>query len=101
MCEHLEIPVDKVHFFEGLSLDQLAMVEPLSIGEHAVARAQLKPEETALVIGLGPIGLAVAQFSKLVGSKVIAIDIRSDRLDFANEKLGVITIMGGTSSEVK
>lgn len=47
MCEHLEIPVDKVHFFEELSLDQLAMVEPLSIGEHAVARAQLKPEETA------------------------------------------------------
>ena len=51
--------------------------------------------ETALIIGLGPIGLAVVQFAKLVGSKVIAADIRPDRLEFADKFLGVdLTISG-------
>ncbi len=102
MCEQLKVPVDKLHFSEQLSLDQLAMVEPLSIGAHAVKRAQLKPDETALIIGLGPIGLAVVQFAKLRGAKVIALDVRLDRLEFADKSLGVeSTILGGTSSEVK
>ena len=102
MCEQLKVPVDKLHCSEQLSLDQLAMVEPLSIGAHAVKRAQLIPDETALVIGLGPIGLAVVQFAKLVGSKVIAADIRPDRLEFADKFLGVdLTISGGTTFQTK
>ena len=102
MCEQLKVPVDKLQCSEQLSLDQLAMVEPLSIGAHAVKRAQLKPDETALIIGLGPIGLAVVQFAKLRGAKDIALDVRLDRLEIADKSLGVeSTILGGTSCEVK
>ena len=52
----------KLHPAEGLSYDQLALVETLAIGCHAVDRAAPAPDENVLVIGAGPIGLAVIVF---------------------------------------
>src|SRR5207244_4493585 len=63
MRELIAVPVDRLHKSERLSLDQLALVETLGIGAHAVARSGLRAGEDALVVGAGPIGLAVVQFA--------------------------------------
>jgi threonine dehydrogenase-like Zn-dependent dehydrogenase len=71
-------------------------VETLGIGAHAVDRARIEPGEWALVIGAGPIGLAVMQFARAAGARVIALDINAARLAFCREKLQVeAAVMAG------
>jgi 2-desacetyl-2-hydroxyethyl bacteriochlorophyllide A dehydrogenase len=82
MREVISVPVDHVIKTEGLTLDQTAIVEPLSIGAHALSRSGLKEGETALVIGAGPIGLGVMALAKQRGAQVIAMDINDERLAF-------------------
>jgi 2-desacetyl-2-hydroxyethyl bacteriochlorophyllide A dehydrogenase len=86
MREFIVLPQDKLHQSEVLSLDQLTLVEPLSIGAHAIARAQIKRGEFVLVVGAGPIGLSVMQFAVLAGARVMAIELNEDRLRFAAEQ---------------
>src|SRR5947199_4307593 len=62
MRERIRVPVSKLHPSETLTLDQLALIETLGIGAHAVDRAKVEAGEFVLVIGAGPIGLAVMQF---------------------------------------
>jgi hypothetical protein len=89
MLGALTVPISKLHKSEGLSLDQLALVEPLSIGAHAVRRAALQPGETVLVIGVGPIGLAVIQSVREHASRIIAVDISLRRLEFCRNTMNV------------
>lgn len=74
MCERLRLPARKLHPSAALTLDQLALVETLAIGAHAVARARLAPGETVLVVGAGPIGLATALTSLLAGARVYVLE---------------------------
>ncbi|WP_240422086.1 zinc-binding alcohol dehydrogenase family protein [Paenibacillus periandrae] len=85
MREYITVPEDYVVKAEGLSLEQIVIIEPMSIGLHAVNRAQVRRDEFVLVIGAGPIGLAAMKFAKLAGAKVIAMDINEDRLRFCQE----------------
>lgn len=85
----LVVPAAKLHRSDRLSLDQLALVETLGIGAHAVARAQVAAGETVAVIGAGPIGLAVMQFAQVAGARVIVIDVSESRLAFCRDRLGV------------
>ena len=87
MCEYLTVPARLLHKSSVLSADQLALIEPLSIGAHAVRRAQLQPEEQVLVIGAGPIGLATAQFAALAGATVMVFDLNEKRLAFCASQL--------------
>lgn len=89
MREQVVVPVKKLHKSERLSLDQLALVEPLSIGAHAVRRASPESGDTVLVIGVGPIGLSVAQFVRQPEVEVIVMDVNEQRLDFCCETLGI------------
>jgi 2-desacetyl-2-hydroxyethyl bacteriochlorophyllide A dehydrogenase len=89
MREYITVPVHKLHKSEKLSLDQLALIETLVIGAHAVRRAQPEAEENLLVIGAGPIGLTVVEAAKASGTEIILMDINQDRLDFAQQQLGV------------
>ena len=96
MREHLTLPAAKLHRSTKLSFEQLALVETLGIGAHAVQRAGLAPEEHVLVIGAGPIGLSVIQFAHLAGAQVIALDISERRLAFCRERgLVAHTVVGG------
>ena len=61
MQELINVPIAKLHK-ALLKDDELAMVEMLCIGAHAVRRAQIVPGEFALVVGVGPIGLGAALF---------------------------------------
>jgi 2-desacetyl-2-hydroxyethyl bacteriochlorophyllide A dehydrogenase len=89
MRELITVPVDKLYKSEKLSLEQLALVETLCIGAHAVERAKIEPGEFALVIGAGPIGLSAVQFAQVAGAKVIVMDISEGRLAFCEKNLGV------------
>jgi 2-desacetyl-2-hydroxyethyl bacteriochlorophyllide A dehydrogenase len=74
MQEFLSVPLVLLHKSNRLSLDQLALVETLGIGAHAVMRSGLKEGEEALIVGAGPIGIAVAQFAAAIGAKVHLVE---------------------------
>lgn len=83
------LPARKLHPSKVLSLEQLALVETLAIGCHAVNRAAVESGEHALVIGAGPIGLSVIVFAKLAGARVTVLDMNPHRLQFAQQAMGV------------
>lgn len=101
--EVLSLPAGFVHKAEGIGLDEAAMLEFLAIGAHAVRRGQVGAGERVLVAGAGPIGLAAMLFARLRGARVVALDSRSDRLDFALATLGVeaaVTVGDGDEAEL-
>jgi hypothetical protein len=85
MQEYMSVPADHLIKSAKLNFDQMAMVECMGIGAHAVRRSQIKEGALSLVIGAGPIGIGVMQFAKVAGAKVIAVDIVSDRLKFCQD----------------
>ncbi|MSU47566.1 MAG: zinc-binding alcohol dehydrogenase family protein [Opitutus sp.] len=103
MCERMLLPARKLHVSRQLSFEQLALVETLGIGCHAVDRAGVKAGHHVLVIGAGPIGLSAIEFVKVAGATCIVVDISEARLAFCREKMGVAhTITAkGDGSEVK
>jgi 2-desacetyl-2-hydroxyethyl bacteriochlorophyllide A dehydrogenase len=98
--ERIVLPAAKLHASKKLTLDQLALVETLGIGAHAVDRAQIEAGETVLVIGTGPIGLAVIQFAHAADAQVIAMDVNDARLQFCRETLGVAHTVNATAPDV-
>jgi 2-desacetyl-2-hydroxyethyl bacteriochlorophyllide A dehydrogenase len=89
MREEIVVPIEKLHSSRKLTLDQLALVETLAIGAHAVSRGALEVGEWVLVIGAGPIGLSVAQFAVEAGARVIVMDVNEGRLRFCREHLRI------------
>jgi 2-desacetyl-2-hydroxyethyl bacteriochlorophyllide A dehydrogenase len=87
--ERIRVPARKLHPSKTLGLDELALVEMLCVGAHAVGRAPLEPGSRALVIGAGPIGLGVMTFARLAGAEVIALDVDPGRLEHSRRALGV------------
>jgi len=83
MAEYIVVPERFVLRADGLGLDQVSMVEFLSIGAHAVERAPVRAGDRVLVVGAGPIGIAVLQFAALKPAHVTVLDARRDRLDLA------------------
>jgi 2-desacetyl-2-hydroxyethyl bacteriochlorophyllide A dehydrogenase len=83
------LPARKLHVSTKLAFDQLALVETLAIGCHAVNRADIQPGDSCLVIGAGPIGLATLEFVKLTGAKMLVFDMNEKRLDFCKRFMGV------------
>lgn len=82
MAEFISVPDRFVRKADGLTLDQIAMVEFLSIGAHAVNRPGIRPGDRVLVVGTGPIGVAVMLFAALEGARITVLDGRADRLEF-------------------
>ena len=101
MQEYLNVPADHLIKTERLSFDQMAMVECLGIGAHAVRRAGVKEGETALVIGAGPIGMSVMQFCKEAGTNVIALDILKGRLEFCRDRFKVDHLVDGRADPIR
>ena len=99
MREYLIVPSYSLVHGEGLSFDELALVEPLAIGAHGVRRAAITEGEYALVIGAGPIGLGTMEFARIAGANVIAMDINDDRLEFCKEKLAINRTINPTKED--
>jgi 2-desacetyl-2-hydroxyethyl bacteriochlorophyllide A dehydrogenase len=89
MRERMLLPARKLHVSTKLGMEQLALVETLAIGCHAVDRGELRPDEHALIIGAGPIGLSAIEFVKVAGAKCIVMDLNEDRLAFCRERMRV------------
>jgi 2-desacetyl-2-hydroxyethyl bacteriochlorophyllide A dehydrogenase len=90
MVEYLAVPSQSLVHGNGLTHDQLALIEPLAIGAHAVRRAAIQPGEFVLVIGAGPIGLGAMESARIAGGEVIAMDINEGRLKFCTENLRIL-----------
>lgn len=100
MVEYLSVPSDLLIHGEGLSYDELALVESLAIGAHGIRRANLQPNEFVLVVGAGPIGLGTMEFTRIAGGKVIALDINDRRLQFCKDQLKVEHTVDALSANV-
>ena len=82
MTELISVPGDKLYPAK-LSLTQLALVEPLTVGTHAVSRARVTQHDTVAVFGCGGVGLGAISAAAFRGSTVIAIDLDEAKLDVA------------------
>lgn len=100
MAEYLSVPSHTLIHGEGLSFDELALVEPLAIGAHGVRRAAIGKGEFVLVIGAGPIGLGTMEFARIAGANVIALDINDARLQFCKDKLKVPFVVNALADDV-
>ncbi|HEX9509708.1 MAG TPA: zinc-binding alcohol dehydrogenase family protein [Puia sp.] len=100
MVEYLSVPSSSLVHGEGLSYDELALVEPLAIGAHAVRRAAVEPGEFVLVVGAGPIGLGTMESARIAGGEVIAMDINEDRLKFCRNRLHLLHTVNAGSGDV-
>lgn len=87
MTEYMSVPEDIILPVDGLSANQIAMIEPLAISEHAFSRAKAKEDEIVVVSGVGPIGMGIIVMAKYRKAKVIAVDFNEDRLKFARDVL--------------
>lgn len=83
MRTRIILPARKLHSSRTLSTDQLALVETLAIGAHALRRAAPVPGEPLLVLGAGPIGLSVALFARAAGARVTVVETHPQRRAFA------------------
>ena len=100
MRTYLSVPSYSLIKSEGLSYDELALIEPLAIGAHGIRRANVQKDEFVLVIGAGPIGLGTIMFAKIAGAKVIALDINDQRLQFCKDKLHTEYIINASKEDV-
>ena len=82
------LPARKLHVSARLAFEQLALVETLGIGAHAVDRGAPTAADAVLIIGAGPIGLATFEFARLTGATTIFMDLNEERLRFAREVMG-------------
>lgn len=82
-CEYVAMPVKRIYVGHGLSAEQLALIEPFSIGWHALSRCEVKPGDKVLVVGAGPIGLFALISAKRLGAEVHSADLLDGRLEKA------------------
>jgi 2-desacetyl-2-hydroxyethyl bacteriochlorophyllide A dehydrogenase len=101
MVEYLSVPISLLVHGGGLTTDELALVEPLAIGAHAIAKAGIKQGEFVLVTGAGPIGLGAMEMAKIEGARVIALDVDENRLRFCKDKLSVSHTINARSGDIR
>lgn len=89
MQQLISIPIAYLIQANKLSLEEIALIEPLSIGRHALVRAGVQQSARVVVIGCGPIGLGILKQAQLIGAKVIALDVNEARLAFARDQFGI------------
>ena len=85
MKEFFTAPWQKIYVAEGLSVAQLSLVEPLSVGFHAAARGRVTNGDTVAVMGCGVVGLGAIAASAFRGARVIAMDIDDRKLAVARQ----------------
>ncbi len=84
-----KIPAQKFHSSEALEPSQLATAEPLTIGLHAVRRSNVQPDQKVLILGLGPIGMALMPPLLEAKAQIWVADVNDFRLQNARNGLGL------------
>lgn len=88
MTRYIAIHWQDLFTSEKLSLKELALVEPLTVGFHAAARGRVSIQDRVAVIGCGIVGMGAIASAVNRGAEVIAIDIDDSKMDIA-KKIGV------------
>ena len=83
MRDYMVLPWQKIIPAQGISARDCALIEPMSVGFHAVSRAQVTDSDTVLVFGCGMIGVGAIVRASLRGATVIAVDLDNDKLALA------------------
>jgi threonine dehydrogenase-like Zn-dependent dehydrogenase len=84
MTEYFNMPLEKL-YAAPLPLEELCLVEPLTVGCHAVARGAVTPGDTVAIYGCGGVGLGAVAAAAFRGARVIAIDIDDAKLAIAQK----------------
>ncbi|MCM3790537.1 zinc-binding alcohol dehydrogenase family protein [Domibacillus indicus] len=100
MSELISVRFENLIKTDSLTLDQSAVIEPLSIGAHAIRRSGIQKGENVLVIGAGPIGLGVMAFAKKEGAHVTAMDVNEERLQFCRQWANVDEIVNAMDNAI-
>jgi 2-desacetyl-2-hydroxyethyl bacteriochlorophyllide A dehydrogenase len=98
LAEFLAAPADKIYTAK-LSLKELGLVEPLTVGFHAVARGRVTAEDTVAVIGCGGVGLGAVAASGFRGARTIGIDVDDTKLALA-QKAGATEAINTTREDL-
>jgi len=99
MRERLILPAHLLHACNELIFEQLALVETLAIGCHAVDRASIQTGEDVLIIGAGPIGLAVLEFARLTGAAITVLDLSDSRRAFLKQHYAGVRVVESLPDE--
>jgi threonine dehydrogenase-like Zn-dependent dehydrogenase len=98
--EWLAVPWEKIQVSEGLSARELCLVEPMSVGFHAVDRGRVTSGDTVAVLGCGGVGLAAVAAAAFRGARTIAVDVDDKKLDVAR-RAGAAHIVNSRSGNLQ
>lgn len=99
MRERMVLPAHKLHPCNALDFEQLALVETLAIGCHAVNRAQVTAADDVLIIGAGPIGLTVLEFARAAGAAITVLELNDNRRAFVQQYYPEVNVVGALPDE--
>lgn len=99
-CEYVAMPIERIYDGKGLSAKELALVEPFTIGYHALNRATVKQRDKVLVVGAGPIGLFALMSAKAKGAEVYVADVLEGRLEMAKQ-FGAAGVINSGKCDIK
>jgi (R,R)-butanediol dehydrogenase / meso-butanediol dehydrogenase / diacetyl reductase len=91
-------PENSFHVPAHVTFREAALVEPLAVGLHGVRRSRLAKDETAIILGAGPIGVAVLVWARDVGAKTVVSDLSPGRRAMA-ERLGATAVVDPKKDE--
>ena len=100
LAKYYALPEDFCYkLADSMSLQEGALMEPLGVAVHIVRQANVRPGETIIVFGAGPVGLLCCAVAKAYGaSKIISVDMNEDRLKFAKEYAATQTVVAQKES---
>ena len=98
MCEYAVLPWTKIIPAGDISPRDCALIEPMSVGFHAVSRGQVTDNEFVMVIGCGMIGVGAIVRAALRGATVIAVDLDDEKLQLAKRVGAAYTINSKTEN---
>ena len=85
MCDYIALPWEKIIPVTGVTPKNCAIIEPMSVGFHAVARGQVTDTDVVVVFGCGMVGLGAIVRSVQRGAVVIAVDLSAEKLQLAKD----------------
>lgn len=83
LCDYVAVPYQNVLDCGKLSYEEIALIEPLSVGTHLVSRANIKEEEYVLIFGCGVIGSGAISAAYFRDAKVIVADVADEKKETA------------------
>ena len=98
LTSFITVPFSRLIMAEGLSIRHLSIVEPLTVGFHAVSRGRVTESDQVAIFGCGGVGLGAVAGAAFRGATVIAIDVDDAKLDLARAAGAAHTIHSARES---